>query len=161
MSNLYDTAHPQRRISPAEPPSLAAMLMLALALFALILPIVGPLDDHHFSERSHSHGHIYLDGRPVAHQHAFDAGLRHRHTQAPPAKWAETPQTAQTSIAYFTNAASSLLLTIQTAPWHRAPEAMKPPPANIQDTNPLSPYPVGRTEPEGLKIVPAVPPPIA
>ena len=54
------------------PPSLGWMLLLAVALFSLALPIIGPLDDHHFAERAHNHDHIYLNGHPVGHHHAYD-----------------------------------------------------------------------------------------
>ena len=72
---------------------MAWMLALAAALFALALPIVGPLDDHHFAERSHSHDHIYLNGMPVAHGHAYDELALHPHRESQPeypgrASWA-------------------------------------------------------------------------
>ena len=41
---------------------------LIIALYALLLPIFGPLLDHHFVEWQHQHAHIYAAGgrRPTA-----------------------------------------------------------------------------------------------
>ena len=86
MLSSYHTTRPPavRRRRPGKPPSLAALALLGVALFAMALPIVGPLDDHHFAERTHTHQHIYLDGRPAAHRHIYERPGHHRHRHLAP-----------------------------------------------------------------------------
>lgn len=51
----------------------------ALALLAaLLVPLLGPLADHHFAERQPGHVHIYVSGVPVQHLHDHEA--LHSHT---------------------------------------------------------------------------------
>lgn len=46
----------------------------ALALLsALLIPLLGPLADHHFAERQPGHLHIYLSGVPIQHLHDHEA----------------------------------------------------------------------------------------
>ena len=46
----------------------------ALALLAaLLLPLLGPLVDHHFAERQPAHLHVYLAGVPIQHLHDHEA----------------------------------------------------------------------------------------
>ena len=46
----------------------------ALALLAaLLLPLLGPLSDHHFAERQPAHLHVYLTGVPIQHVHDHEA----------------------------------------------------------------------------------------
>lgn len=142
-------------------PSLMLMAMLALALFALFLPIVGPLDDHHFAERTHTHGHIYLDGQPVPHQHPLDSDALHSHAAGAVAAPTSPTGAAPTGIAHITTPAGSLLLAVLNAPWHRTPEPMRPAPTIEQDGNPLSPFSAARRQPGGRPIPPPVPPPTA
>lgn len=160
MRNRHDPSVIRRSRQAADPPSLLGVLMLGLALFALILPIVGPLDDHHFAERSHGHGHIYLDGRPVAHQHAFDQGQQHRHGQSFTRNAPTITEPVEKGVSYFTDSAASFFLTVLAAPWNRAPEAMRPPSPTVKDTNLLSPYRAGLRHQPGLRVAPPVPPPI-
>ena len=145
----------------AEPPSLTRMVLLALALFALALPVVGPLDDHHFAERSHTHQHIYLDGKAAEHRHVFDAGLRHWH--AGPNNLTADGDAPQRSggVAYLTDATAGLMLAVMNAPYHPAPEALRPPSAHDDGDNPLSDFSARYHHPEGRCLAPPQPPPIA
>ena len=140
---------------PTEPPSLARMVLLALALFALALPIVGPLDDHHFAERSHAH--IYLDGRPVSHEHLGAKALPHLH----PATSDVSRDGGSPEMLYLTNATASLLLAVMNAPYHGSPESLRPTPARGDQANLLTPYRVRPSQPIGRNITPLLPPPIA
>ena len=50
----------------------------ALALLAaLLIPLLGPLVDHHFAERQPGHLHLYLTGVPVQHLHDHEAYHSH------------------------------------------------------------------------------------
>lgn len=49
-----------------------------LALWALFSPAVGPLMDHHFTERQHSHAHIYFRPLDVDHIHPYQEHHGHR-----------------------------------------------------------------------------------
>ena len=50
----------------------------ALALLtALLIPLLGPLVDHHFAERQPGHLHLYLTGVPVQHLHDHEASHTH------------------------------------------------------------------------------------
>ena len=142
---------------PYDPPSLARMVLLALALFALVLPIVGPLDDHHFAERSHSHAHIYLDGRPISHEHPGAKALPHPH----PGTSDVSPDADSVETVYLTNATASLLLAVMNAPYHGSPESLRPTPARGDEANLLTPYRVRHSQPTGRQIIPLLPPPIA
>jgi hypothetical protein len=48
------------------------------AVFALLLPVAGPIIDHHFAERLPGHGHVYMDGPELSHEH--DLSSSHNHT---------------------------------------------------------------------------------
>ena len=57
-----------------------------VALYALLLPVFGPLLDHHFVEWQHNHGHIYLDGRTgggPGHTHVYELAGSHTHIPGP------------------------------------------------------------------------------
>ena len=144
-----------------EPPSFLRMVLLALALFALTLPIAGPLDDHHFAERSHNHQHIYLDGKPAEHRHVFDTDPRHWH--AGPSDSTTDPYASERGdgVAYLTGATASLTLAVTNAPYHPAPEALRPPSAYDEGDNPLSDFAARYHHPEGRRLAPPQPPPIA
>ena len=144
----------------SNPPSLAWMLALAAALFALALPIVGPLDDHHFAERSHSHEHIYLNGMPVVHGHAYDGLALHPHRESQPefpgpAGWANGQ-----GVLYLVPATAALALATLNAPHHQAPEPMRPPPPTDGRDNPLKRFSPGSDCPQGANFPPPLPPPI-
>ena len=135
------------------------MLLLAAALFALALPIVGPLDDHHFAERTHTHAHIYLNGRPVPHGHAYERGLRHLHPAGVQAA-ENTGANRAEGILYRTPATASLMLAVLSAPYHNAPDALRPPPPRAKDANPLTRYADPTRGPDGADVPPPLPPPV-
>lgn len=136
------------------------MLLLAAALFALALPIVGPLDDHHFAERTHTHAHIYLNGRPIPHDHAYATGSSHPH----PAAAARTGDAAASNrtdgILYLTPATAGLMLAVLSAPWHTPPDALRPPPPRAKNANPLTRYADLTRGPDGAAVPPPPPPPV-
>ena len=137
------------------------MLLLAFALFALALPIVGPLDDHHFAERSHTHLHIYPDGRPASHEHVGAQALPHPHLGRSGALGYGERNSQSPDVMYLTNAAASFLLAVMNAPYHNAPEALRPAPPRGDGNNPLTPFSVLNRQPSGRSIAPLPPPPIA
>lgn len=57
--------------------------LIVIALYALLLPTVGPLLDHHYAEWQHNHGHVYLGGGPsggqATHLHIYESGGPHSH----------------------------------------------------------------------------------
>jgi hypothetical protein len=142
-----------------EPPSLGRMLLLAVALFALALPIIGPLNDHHFAERAHNHDHVYLNGHPVAHYHAYDGLARHAHLRS--ATLSSRADTGDRSgdILYLT-AAVGLTLAALNAPSHPAPETLRPPPLAEAADNPLERFSDRPVRTRGLNVLPPLPPPI-
>ncbi len=143
----------------SAPPSPGWMLLLAAALFALALPIVGPLDDHHFAERTHTHEHIYLNGRPVPHGHAYENGLRHLHPAA--ARAGDDGGANRTDgVLYLTPATAGLMLTVLSAPYHTPPDALRPPPPKAQNANPLTRYADPTRGPDGADVPPPLPPPV-
>ena len=55
---------------------------IVIALYALLLPVVGPLLDHHYVEWQHNHAHVYFGGAPGDsgfHVHIYDASGDHVH----------------------------------------------------------------------------------
>ena len=144
-----------------EPPSLACIAMLALALFALALPIVGPLDDHHFAERSHTHRHIYPDGRPVSHEHAGTKALPHSHSGRPGTSLSLERYGGSGDVVYLAGSTAGFLLAVMNAPYHNAPESLRPAAARGDGNNPLKPFKVLSRQPAGRNIAPLPPPPIA
>ena len=58
-------------------------LVVAVAISTLLLPLVGPMLDHHFAERQPGHAHIYLGERVVEHVHPYALVHYHHHTQLP------------------------------------------------------------------------------
>lgn len=135
--------------------------MLAFALFALALPIVGPMDDHHFAERSHTHLHIYPDGRPASHEHTGALALPHLHpTRFDLSRYGES-DAQPPDVMYLTNATASLLLAVMNAPYHNAPDALRPAPRRGNGNNRLTPFRVLSRQPAGRSVAPLPPPPIA
>lgn len=56
----------------------ALLAVTALALLtALLVPLLGPLVDHHFAERQPGHVHLYLTGVSVQHLHHHEAFHSH------------------------------------------------------------------------------------
>lgn len=136
------------------------MLFLATALFALVLPIVGPLDDHHFAERVHNHDHIYLNGAPVAHDHAFGASAHHFH----PGPHSPSDQPGDNGwngdVLNLSPATSGLTLASLNAPCHPAPDSLRPPPPSNQ-ANPLERFAPVSDRPGSADLSPPLPPPVA
>ena len=66
-----------------RPKVLLPVAALAL-LTALLLPLLGPLADHHFAERQPGHLHIYLGGVPIQHLHDHQAFHIHDAPNADP-----------------------------------------------------------------------------
>jgi hypothetical protein len=55
---------------------------IVIALYALLLPAVGPMLDHHYVEWQHNHGHVYFGGSsdgPGFHVHIYDTAGDHGH----------------------------------------------------------------------------------
>ena len=56
---------------------------IIIAIYALLLPVAGPLLDHHYVEWQHNHGHLYFEGGPEVergmHTHVYDALGNHAH----------------------------------------------------------------------------------
>ena len=141
----------------ADPPSFASLLMLTLALFALALPIIGPLDDHHFAERTHTHQHIYPAGRPTAHQHSYENPQRHLHS---PTRIGNAPTGRDTVL--LTSATAGLLLALLSAPCHAPPPPPRPPLPRAADGNRRQQFASAPgIVPDGISIAPPQRPPIA
>ena len=56
---------------------------IIVTLYALLLPVFGPLLDHHFVEWQHNHAHVYFNGvlgesRP-GHDHVYETSRSHDH----------------------------------------------------------------------------------
>ena len=143
-----------------EPPSLAAMLFLAAALFALVLPIVGPVDDHHFAERAHNHDHIYLNGAPVSHDHAYDIADQHGHPGRPTRSYPKDLGWWRGDILNLTPATSALMLASLNAPYHQAPDTLRAPLTGHQ-ANPLEPFTPAQLPGRSADLTPPLPPPVA
>ena len=144
-----------------NPPSLGWMLLLAVALFALALPVIGPLDDHHFVERAHNHDHIYLNGWPVQHDHFYQTGSAHPHA-APHDVASETGgQRPVAGTVFLSPVASGLMLSSMNAPCHPAPEALRSPPSHARHDNPLAGFVAALLPPPGAHVPPALRPPAA
>ena len=151
--------HPS--VGAYEPPSLARTLLLAVALFALTLPIVGPLEDQHFVERSHAHGHVYMDGRAASHQHVFELSARHWHAAEFRTDGADDYWPIVSSTVYFTDPTVGMLLAVMNAPSHHAPQALRPTAPRGDGSNPLAGCATMIRQPAGRDIAPLPPPPIA
>jgi hypothetical protein len=145
----------------SEPPTRAALPLLAVALLWLTLPVVGPLDDHHFAERTHTHQHIYLDGRPVQHQHLVDSQPDHSHAGRLGSVRSNNNRPDERSVAFFTDSTTSFMLAVFHAEFRPAPERLRPVPPRGDGDNPLSPFTVRYQQPENRSIAPPLQPPIA
>ena len=171
MLSSYHTSRPpaaRRRQRVGKPPSLAALALLGVALFAMALPIVGPLDDHHFAERTHTHQHIYLDGRPAAHRHIYERPGHHRHRHLAPgalAGNAGAPAGAGVGdgaahTVFLTSATAGLLLSALSAPCHTAPEALRPPAPRAGNASLLGRFASPFRRLEGVCVTPPHRPPV-
>ena len=156
--SLLSPPSPQPNQAEAKP-SLGWMLLLAVALFALALPVIGPLDDHHFVERAHNHDHIYLNGWPVQHDHAYRTGSAHLHA-APLDVTSETgSQRPAAGTVFLSPVTSGLMLASMNAPQHPAPESLRPPPPRHQ-ANPLERFTHAPARVRGQNVSPPLPPPV-
>lgn len=142
-----------------SPPSLAAILFLAAALFALVLPIVGPLDDHHFAERAHNHDHIYLNGAAVNHDHAYGIAAPHAHPGPQTRSYPSYSGSWRVDILNLTPATSALMLASLNAPYHPAPDSLRPP-APTNQLNLLKRFTPASSPAPGADLAPPLPPPI-
>ncbi len=161
MQNALPMTRHSQNVDRIETPSLAWFFTLALALLALVLPIVGPLDDHHFAERSHAHQHVYLNGFPVNHEHAGIGNRAHPHLDRLNPSPKTSDWTDDTAVMYFTDATASLMLAVMNAPYHKAPEPLRPAPSRVSNDNPLASFAPPHREPNSVKLLPPVRPPIA
>ena len=78
--------------------------LVIIALYALLLPVVGPALDHHYVEWQHNHGHAYLGSgaeRGIAvHVHVYDSQGSHLHSNGSnPVDTSQLPE----GVAYFGN----------------------------------------------------------
>ena len=75
---------------------------IVIALYALLLPAVGPLLDHHYVEWQHNHAHVYFGGGPEAgfHLHVYDTSSGHGH--APATGYLDGPALPE-GVAYFSS----------------------------------------------------------
>ncbi|MCY4366509.1 MAG: hypothetical protein OXE17_09845 [Chloroflexi bacterium] len=59
---------------------------IIIALYALLLPVAGPLLDHHYVEWQHNHGHVYFGSgagdNQGYHVHVYDSSGTHGHIAA-------------------------------------------------------------------------------
>ena len=147
-----------RRIQ--ETPSLGWMLLLAAALFALVLPVVGPLDDHHFAERAHNHDHIYLNGAPVGHNHAYQERSEHAHPEMGRASSPADRIGIDGDVRFLAQTTTGLMLAALTAPYHPAPESLRPPPPSGSRGNLLQRFSPQLSPARGLSVPPPLQPPI-
>lgn len=136
------------------------MLVLAAALFALVLPIVGPLDDHHFAERAHNHDHIYLNGAPVSHGHTHGIAAQHGHPSQQSRSYPPDGGAWRGDILNLTPAASALMLASLNAPYLQSPDSLRAPLPNHQ-ANPLERFTPAPLPARGADLTPPLPPPVA
>ena len=77
---------------------------IVIALYALLLPVIGPLLDHHYVEWQHNHGHVYLGGgsawSPDVHNHVYDSESSHAHLPGSDSPGNRVPQNG---VAYLAN----------------------------------------------------------
>ncbi len=62
---------------------LFAPLLTAVAAWAIFMPAIGPLVDHHFTERQPEHAHAYTAGSPDSHLHPFERPHDHQASADP------------------------------------------------------------------------------
>ena len=80
---------------------------IIVALYALLLPVIGPALDHHYAEWQHNHAHLYFgdssEGAAGHHRHIYDSTGSHRHTPLSDSPNSAEAPTLPEGIAYFTN----------------------------------------------------------
>jgi hypothetical protein len=80
---------------------------IVIALYALLLPVVGPLLDHHYVEWQHNHSHVYFGGalgETGFHVHIYDVSGEHGHT---PVTDYSGGRSAPEGVAYFSGFAGA------------------------------------------------------
>lgn len=78
--------------------------LIVIALYALLLPVAGPLLDHHYVEWQHNHGHFYFgagaEGDSGFHLHVYDSRGNHGHL---PPDYVNEETGLPEGLAYFSN----------------------------------------------------------
>ena len=97
LSALFATT---RSMALLRPKVLLPVAALAL-LTALLLPLLGPLADHHFAERQPGHLHIYLAGVPIQHLHDHEALHTHDASIADPLGVEESRPVLENSVIFM------------------------------------------------------------
>ena len=97
LSALFATT---RSMALLRPKFLFPMTALAL-LSALLLPLLGPLADHHFAERQPGHLHIYMAGVPIQHLHDHQAFHSHDASIADPLGVEESRPVLENSVIFM------------------------------------------------------------
>ena len=130
---------------------------IVIALYALLLPVVGPLLDHHYVEWQHNHAHVYFGGAPGGsgfHVHIYDDSGDHAHL---PVSGYPADRSVPKGVAYFSSydGAGSGPIASPTGPSTKSltfPDPGSPPL--------LAAYGVTELPPVGLQIAPPRKPPV-
>ena len=78
-----------------ESPTRMMRVFAYLAVLSLLTAILGPMMDHHFSDRQPGHAHIYPGGVAVDHEH--DLTAEHGHAESASVVSPNTPQVVAVS----------------------------------------------------------------
>ena len=70
-------------------------------LAALLLPLLGPLMDHHFAERQPAHLHVYPAGVPIQHLHDHEAFHSHEAPNVGPVEVANSGPVLESSVIFM------------------------------------------------------------
>ena len=131
---------------------------ILIALYALLLPVVGPLLDHHYVEWQHNHSHVYFGGGPedaVFHVHIYDVTAAHDHL---PVTDYSNGRGAPEGVAYFSgyDGAGNGPISSPTAPLTLS--LIFPDP---NDQPLLAAYSNAELAPAGVRVAPPRKPPAA
>ena len=131
---------------------------IVIALYALLVPVVGPLLDHHYAEWQHNHGHVYFGGGPGDtgfHVHIYDTREDHGHMPATD-YWAS--RSVPEGVAYFSAYDGAGFGPISTPTGPSTDSLIFPDPGDP----PLLAAHVGTELPRtGANVAPAIKPPTA
>ena len=131
---------------------------IIVALYALLLPVAGPLLDHHYVEWQHNHGHVYFgggQGETGFHVHIYEASGDHGHI---PVTDYSSGRGLPDGVAYFSSfdGAGNGPISSPTGPF--TDSLAFPDPGN----QPLwAAYGVSERHPAGIQIAPPRKPPTA
>ncbi len=132
--------------------------LVAIALYALLLPVAGPLLDHHYAEWQHNHAHVYFGNGPEGsqgyHLHIYDWQGSHGHLPT-----SETDDgNAPGGLAYFTNQDGSAngMVYSPVGPTLETPCYPDP-----DDCPLLTQFDAAETRPPGTRPAPPLRPPTA